>query len=66
MSPRDRLSTLAQWVGLGAVTGVLCGAASALFLDLLERATRFRTGHETIVEVAPETSTCSQRRALSP
>jgi H+/Cl- antiporter ClcA len=32
---------------------VLCGAASAVFLWLLERATAFRTGHEVIVYTLP-------------
>ncbi|MCB9630033.1 MAG: chloride channel protein [Sandaracinaceae bacterium] len=40
-------------VGLGAVVGVLAGAASALFLWLLELVTTFRTGHELIVYTLP-------------
>ncbi len=35
------------------MVGVLCGAASALFLWLLELATTFRTGHEAIVYTLP-------------
>lgn len=35
------------------MVGVLCGAASALFLFLLERATDFRNGHETLVYTLP-------------
>ena len=50
---RDRLLALGQWTLLGAAVGILCGAASALFLWLLERATRLRTGHETIVFTLP-------------
>jgi H+/Cl- antiporter ClcA len=50
---RDRLATLGQWIGLGALVGVLCGAASAVFLWLLERATAFRVGHELIVYALP-------------
>jgi len=50
---RDRLTALGQWTSLGSLVGVLCGAASALFLWLLERATAFRNGHETIVYTLP-------------
>ena len=54
MSPRPaRLLALGQWSLLGAAVGILCGAASALFLWLLERATHFRTGHEVIVYTLP-------------
>ncbi|MEI9935995.1 MAG: chloride channel protein [Pseudomonadota bacterium] len=38
---------------LGAAVGALSGAASALFLELLQRATDFRTGHEPIVYALP-------------
>ncbi len=48
-----RLVALAQWLVLGSVVGLLCGAASALFLWLLERATELRTTHETIVYTLP-------------
>jgi len=47
------IASLAQWIGLGAVVGVVCGASSALFLWLLERATAFREGHEVIVYTLP-------------
>lgn len=50
---RERLATFGQWVLLGALVGVLCGAASALFLWLLDRATAFRAGHEAIVYTLP-------------
>ncbi len=54
---RDRLihapAALARWVGFGAVVGVLCGAASALFLWLLETVTSFRQSHEVIVYALP-------------
>jgi H+/Cl- antiporter ClcA len=50
---RDRLAALGQWLLLGSLVGVLCGAASALFLRLLERATAFRTGNELIVYTLP-------------
>jgi len=44
---------MTQWLGLGALVGVLAGAASALFLFSLQRATDFRTGHELIVYALP-------------
>ena len=50
---RDRLVTLAQWIGLGSFVGVACGASSALFLFLLEEATALRTRHEAIVYALP-------------
>jgi H+/Cl- antiporter ClcA len=50
---REHLTTLAQWVGLGASVGVICGAASALFLWLLQHATDFRLQHEQIVWALP-------------
>jgi H+/Cl- antiporter ClcA len=51
--PTDSRPALGQWILLGALVGVLCGAASAVFLWLLERATAFRTGHEVIVYTLP-------------
>ena len=50
---RARLVALGQWLVLGGLVGGLCGGASALFLWLLERATAFRTTHETIVFTLP-------------
>jgi H+/Cl- antiporter ClcA len=50
---RDRLGALGQWLVLGSLVGVLCGAASALFLWLLERATALRMDHEAIVYALP-------------
>jgi H+/Cl- antiporter ClcA len=50
---RQRLKALAQWIVLGAVVGVACGAASALFLWLLELATGFRDGHEVVIYALP-------------
>jgi H+/Cl- antiporter ClcA len=47
------LAALGQWVVLGSFVGVLCGAASALFLWLLELATEFRTSHELVVYTLP-------------
>jgi H+/Cl- antiporter ClcA len=48
-----RLSTLVRWLALGALVGGLCGAGSALFLWLLERATSFRLQHEALVLALP-------------
>ncbi|MBK7864938.1 MAG: chloride channel protein [Archangiaceae bacterium] len=45
--------TLGQWLVLGSLVGVLCGAASALFLWLLERATTFRGDHPVIIFALP-------------
>lgn len=53
MTGRRRFAALVQWIALGSLVGVLCGGASALFLWLLERATRFRTGHEAVVYTLP-------------
>ncbi|HEY3668640.1 MAG TPA: chloride channel protein [Polyangiaceae bacterium] len=47
------LRRVAQWLALGALVGVICGAASALFLFLLQRATDFRNGHQVIVYGLP-------------
>jgi H+/Cl- antiporter ClcA len=48
-----RLLALGRWLVLGSLVGVLCGAASALFLWLLERATTFRLAHEQLVFALP-------------
>lgn len=53
MTRREQATTLAQWLALGSAVGVLCGAASALFLWLLDRATAFREGHESLVYLLP-------------
>ena len=53
MTSLDRVVALGQWIGLGSVVGVICGAASALFLWLLQRATDFRTSHEVVVYTLP-------------
>jgi H+/Cl- antiporter ClcA len=53
MNRRARLAALAQWTGLGAVVGVICGGASALFLFLLDLATSTRERHEVIVYTLP-------------
>jgi H+/Cl- antiporter ClcA len=48
-----RLTALVRGLLLGALVGVLCGGASALFLGLLERATSFRIAHEQLVFALP-------------
>ncbi|MBA3819088.1 MAG: chloride channel protein, partial [Deltaproteobacteria bacterium] len=53
MTPRRALVTVAQWLGLGAIVGVGCGAASAVFLVLLDEVTSTREGHEWIVYGLP-------------
>ena len=50
---RSAALRIGQWLSLGALVGVLCGAASALFLELLERATDYRASHEAIVYALP-------------
>ncbi len=50
---RQRGGRLAQWLGLGAVVGVACGIASALFLEALELVTRFRQSHEAVIYALP-------------
>ncbi|NVB82902.1 MAG: chloride channel protein [Kofleriaceae bacterium] len=53
MTWRSRLTALAQWIVLGALVGVFCGGASALFLFLLGEVTDYRGGHEVIVYFLP-------------
>ncbi|MBK8480496.1 MAG: chloride channel protein [Proteobacteria bacterium] len=53
MTRRDQLSALGQWLVLGSVVGLLCGAASAIFLALLERATAFRLRNELVIYALP-------------
>lgn len=50
---RGRLVALAQWIALGSLVGLACGAASALFLWLLEVATELRGRREAIVYALP-------------
>jgi len=50
---RERGQALLQWTWLGGLVGAACGVASAVFLLLLERATRFRETHEAIVYTLP-------------
>ncbi len=53
MKRTGRFVVLGQWLIFGSAVGVLCGAASALFLWLLERATTFRVEHEAVVYALP-------------
>ena len=53
MDERARFQSLAGGIVLGSLLGIICGAASALFLWLLELATRFRLAHETLVYALP-------------
>lgn len=53
MTSRAHLAALGQWVLLGSLVGALCGAASALFLWLLDEATRLRGEHEVLVYTLP-------------
>ncbi len=53
MSWHARINALAQWIFLGALVGVFCGAASALFLFLLAEVTNYRGEHELIVYFLP-------------
>src|SRR3954451_21054777 len=53
MADRARFVILLQWIGMGAIVGSIAGAASALFLWLLDAATHFRTQHEVIVYALP-------------
>jgi H+/Cl- antiporter ClcA len=50
---RRRATIAGQWILLGAVVGVICGLASAIFLVVLEKVTHFRTDHEVIVYTLP-------------
>ncbi len=53
MTTRERLLIFGRWLVLGALVGVLSGAASALFLWLLEQATSLRLAHEQLVFALP-------------
>jgi len=50
---RERFYRIAQWSCLGALVGVLCGSASALFLWSLDKVTQFRNTHEVLVFTLP-------------
>ena len=47
------MTLVPKWLLLGALVGVISGAASALFLWLLERATSLRLAHEQLVYALP-------------
>lgn len=55
--PKDQLHflilRLAKWLLMGLVVGILCGASSALFLWLLDIATRTRTQYIWLVYLLP-------------
>lgn len=53
VSLRSRWIALGQWGLLGSLVGLVCGAASAFFLWLLDRATDFRLAHEPLVFALP-------------
>ncbi|HEX6240342.1 MAG TPA: chloride channel protein [Polyangiales bacterium] len=53
MTERERLGALARSLGLGALVGVVCGSASALFLAALERATALREERSSLVWALP-------------
>jgi H+/Cl- antiporter ClcA len=53
MTWRTRLGALGKWIILGALVGLFCGAASALFLFLLEEATDYCGEHREIVYFLP-------------
>jgi H+/Cl- antiporter ClcA len=46
---RQRLLNFGQWAALGSLVGLLSGAASALFLHMLETVTQYRQGHPAVV-----------------
>lgn len=53
VSARERVTVLITWLALGPFVGVVCGAASALFLWLLDQATSQRTTHPGLVYALP-------------
>lgn len=50
---RARAIALTRWLTLGALVGLICGAASALFLTLLEVVTNVRLHDERLVFALP-------------
>jgi len=48
----ERLAAFGQWIVLGLLVGVLCGAASAVFLWLLELTHPIALRHLTAMSVA--------------
>nr|HEX4318325.1 chloride channel protein [Kofleriaceae bacterium] len=51
--PLAAIQAIGQWLALGAVVGVFCGCASALFLWLLQLATDYRGTNNWIVFALP-------------
>ncbi|MBK6686928.1 MAG: chloride channel protein [Deltaproteobacteria bacterium] len=49
----QRTRTLAEWIGLGVLVGLACGAASALFLLLLDWATETRGSEPRLIYALP-------------
>ena len=49
---------LFQWLGLGAVVGILSGSASAIFLILLDLATEYRDAHLWLLALLPLAGFC--------
>ncbi|TDQ17139.1 H+/Cl- antiporter ClcA [Algoriphagus boseongensis] len=49
---------LLQWLGLGALVGILSGSASAIFLILLEDATEIRDAHLWLLALLPLAGFC--------
>lgn len=50
---RQRFLSLAQWLGLGLLVGLLSGCASALFLFMLHRATDLRVDEPRLIWLLP-------------
>jgi H+/Cl- antiporter ClcA len=50
---RKHAGALLEWLVLGALVGVACGVASAIFLHALDFATRSRNEHEALVYALP-------------
>jgi H+/Cl- antiporter ClcA len=53
MNLQRRAQIILHWIALGCAVGVASGIASAVFLLMLDRATRFRSAHEVIVYALP-------------
>lgn len=53
MTPLARARTLTQWLLLATLVGLVCGAASALFLAALDHSTRTREAHPWLLFALP-------------
>jgi len=49
----EKCRALFRWTSLGTAVGLACGGASAIFLTLLDHATRLRESHPSIVYSLP-------------